>query len=90
MFPLKAEWSARLRGSGTALSDSSLDHLGMTEAAPAGCVQGVVVLSMSDVPLGFGTSARSTQECRKLDPSAIVTFHQADTGEYLRSEDDNL
>ncbi|GJP29960.1 hypothetical protein CLOM_g21420 [Closterium sp. NIES-68] len=50
--------------------------------------QGVVVLSMSDVPLGFGVAAKSTQECRRLDPNAIVVFHQADTGEYLRMEDE--
>lgn len=50
--------------------------------------QGVVVYSMSDVALGFGTAAKSTQDCRKLDPNAIVVFHQADTGEYLRMEDD--
>eukprot|EP00897_Mesotaenium_endlicherianum_P002467 jgi/Mesen1/2248/ME000153S01471 len=50
--------------------------------------QGVVVFSMSDVPLGFGVAAKSTQDCRKLDPTAIVMFHQADIGEYLRMEDD--
>eukprot|EP00475_Leptophrys_vorax_P007363 TRINITY_DN14662_c0_g3_i1.p1 TRINITY_DN14662_c0_g3~~TRINITY_DN14662_c0_g3_i1.p1 ORF type:complete len:188 (+),score=21.64 TRINITY_DN14662_c0_g3_i1:159-722(+) len=50
--------------------------------------QGVVVYSMSDIPLGFGVAAKSTQECRKLDPNAIVVFHQADTGEYLRMEDE--
>ena len=44
-------------------------------------MQGVVVFSMSDVPLGFGVAARSTADCRKLDPNAIVVFHQADTGE---------
>ncbi|KAF1357280.1 60S ribosome subunit biogenesis protein NIP7 [Lizonia empirigonia] len=49
--------------------------------------QGVVVLSMSDTPLGFGVSARSTAEARKLDPTGIVTFRQADIGEYLREED---
>ena len=49
---------------------------------------GVVVYSMADVPLGFGVSAKSTQDCRKLEPSGIVVFHQADVGEYLRSEDD--
>ena len=48
---------------------------------------GVVVFSMADVPLGFGTMAKSTQECRRLDPASIVTFHQADVGEYLREED---
>ncbi|KAF2875085.1 60S ribosome subunit biogenesis protein-like protein NIP7 [Massariosphaeria phaeospora] len=49
--------------------------------------QGVLVLSMNDTPLGFGVSARSTAEARKLDPTGIVTFRQADIGEYLREED---
>eukprot|EP00218_Dolichomastix_sp_CCMP3274_P011025 CAMPEP_0170140756 /NCGR_PEP_ID=MMETSP0033_2-20121228/6565_1 /TAXON_ID=195969 /ORGANISM="Dolichomastix tenuilepis, Strain CCMP3274" /LENGTH=189 /DNA_ID=CAMNT_0010376987 /DNA_START=27 /DNA_END=596 /DNA_ORIENTATION=+ len=49
---------------------------------------GVVVYSMSDVPLGFGTAARSTQECRKLEAGAIVAYHIADIGEYIRSEED--
>ncbi|KAI4364429.1 hypothetical protein MLD38_020522 [Melastoma candidum] len=49
---------------------------------------GVVVFSMSDVPLGFGVAAHSTQDCRKLDPNANVVLHQADIGEYLRMEDD--
>ena len=58
----------------------------VTENTPTN--QGVVILSMSDVPLGFGVCAKSTQECRKADPSAVVCFHQADIGEYLRAEDD--
>lgn len=49
--------------------------------------QGVVVYSMSDVPLGFGVAAKSTAECRKLDPRSIVCLHQADVGEYLRNEE---
>nr|POE59020.1 60s ribosome subunit biogenesis protein nip7 [Quercus suber] len=49
--------------------------------------QGVVVLSMNDTPLGFGVTARSTAEARRLDPTGIVTFRQADIGEYLREED---
>lgn len=57
----------------------------ITEATPAH--QGVVVFSMSDVALGFGTTAYSTQECRKLGPDAIVVYHQGDVGEYLRAED---
>ncbi|KAA8595464.1 hypothetical protein FQN60_010755, partial [Etheostoma spectabile] len=40
--------------------------------------QGVVVYSMTDVPLGFGVAAKSTQECRRVDPMSIVVFHQAD------------
>lgn len=49
---------------------------------------GVVVFSMSDVPLGFGVAAKSTQDCRKMDPNGIVVIHQADIGEYLRMEDE--
>jgi 60S ribosome subunit biogenesis protein NIP7 len=61
-------------------------HLGrITENTPK--YQGVVFYSMSDMPLGFGRSAQSTADCRKLDPTAVVAFHQADVGEYLREED---
>ncbi|CED82455.1 cytosolic large ribosomal subunit protein [Phaffia rhodozyma] len=61
-------------------------HLGrITEDTPEH--QGVVVYSMSDVPLGFGVTARSTVDTRKLDPTSIIVFHQADVGEYLRDED---
>lgn len=49
--------------------------------------QGAVVLSMNDTPLGFGVTARSTQEARRLDPTGITVFRQADCGEYLRDED---
>ncbi|EMD42011.1 hypothetical protein CERSUDRAFT_120870 [Gelatoporia subvermispora B] len=60
-------------------------HLGrITEDTPEH--QGVVVYSMNDVPLGFGVTARSTVDTRKLDPTAIIVFHQADVGEYLRDE----
>ncbi|KAI5649034.1 hypothetical protein M9H77_35039 [Catharanthus roseus] len=49
---------------------------------------GVVVFSMSDVPLGFGVAAKSTQDCRKMDPNGTVVIHQSDIGEYLRLEDE--
>ncbi|KAI5384475.1 hypothetical protein KIW84_071471 [Lathyrus oleraceus] len=49
---------------------------------------GVVVFNMADVPLGFGVAAKSTQDCRKLDPNGIVVLHQGDIGEYLRMEDE--
>ncbi|XP_076437299.1 60S ribosome subunit biogenesis protein NIP7 homolog [Babylonia areolata] len=49
--------------------------------------QGVVVYSMSDVPLGFGVAAKSTEACRHADPMMPVVFHQADIGEYIRHED---
>jgi 60S ribosome subunit biogenesis protein NIP7 len=41
---------------------------------------------MSDTPLGFGVSAKSTEECRLLQPTDICVFHQSDIGEYLREE----
>ncbi|KAG6832296.1 hypothetical protein H0H92_003529 [Tricholoma furcatifolium] len=72
-------------------------HLGrITEDTPEH--QGVIVFSMKDIPLGFGVTARSTVDTRKLDPTAIIVFHQAhvnyipidiihsDVGEYLRDE----
>ncbi|KAI9032130.1 hypothetical protein DFJ74DRAFT_653371 [Hyaloraphidium curvatum] len=64
-------------------------HLGrITDDTPEH--QGVVIYNMADIPIGFGVTARSTADMRKLDPTAIVVFHQADCGEYLRSEDDGL
>uniref|UniRef100_A0A914VFL8 60S ribosome subunit biogenesis protein NIP7 homolog n=1 Tax=Plectus sambesii TaxID=2011161 RepID=A0A914VFL8_9BILA len=48
--------------------------------------QGVVVFSMNETPLGFGVASKSTADCRRADPTAIVVLHQADLGEYLRSE----
>ena len=41
----------------------------------------------SYVVQGFGVAAKTTQECRHADATAVVAFHQADIGEYLRSED---
>ena len=55
----------------------------ITENTPA--YTGVVIYSMSDIPLGFGVTAKSTADCRKMDPSGIVVFHQADVGKYCIS-----
>ena len=33
---------------------------------------------------GFGVTARSTTEARRLEPTGITCFRQADVGEYLR------
>ena len=49
--------------------------------------QEVLVYSMADIPLGFEVAVKSTQDCRKVDPMAIVVFHQADIGEYVRHEE---
>jgi ribosome biogenesis protein Nip4 len=44
-------------------------------------------LSLSlDNTQGFGVTARSTIDTRRLDPTSIVVFHQTDVGEYLRDE----
>jgi hypothetical protein len=48
---------------------------------------GFVVLSMTDVPLGFGRAAHTTEGAKELDPVAICVLHQADIGEFLRVED---
>lgn len=48
---------------------------------------GVIVFSLSDLPLGFGVSAKSTAEVRHAQPNAITVFRQADVGEFLRDED---
>eukprot|EP00438_Fugacium_kawagutii_P030221 Skav204132 [mRNA] locus=scaffold2473:272454:321373:+ [translate_table: standard] len=58
----------------------------ITEGAPRNA--GVVVLNEADVPIGFGVTARSTEECTSLGAEALVVYHQADVGEYLREEAD--
>jgi 60S ribosome subunit biogenesis protein NIP7 len=45
---------------------------------------------MSDIPLGFGIAAQSTDYCQKLDPSGNVVLHQADIGDYLRGLEDEM
>lgn len=50
----------------------------ITESTPSNT--GVVLYSMTDVPLGFGVTAKSTSECRSMEPSGIVVLHQADVG----------
>ncbi|KAH9271679.1 hypothetical protein BASA83_006047 [Batrachochytrium salamandrivorans] len=68
------------------LSQFAKAHLGrITEDTPEH--QGVIVYTMADIPLGFGVTAKSTGDCRKMDPTAICVFHQTDIGEYLRDED---
>ena len=36
------------------------------------CAVRQVVYSMTDVPLGFGTTAKSTTDARSMDPGSIV------------------
>ena len=58
--------------------------LRITENAPQ--YHGIIVYNQNDIPLGFGTMAKSTADSRKLDPTAIMVFNQGDVGEYLRAE----
>jgi 60S ribosome subunit biogenesis protein NIP7 len=58
----------------------------ITEDTPKNA--GVLVLSDQDVPLGFGTTARSVAECKTAGGEAIVVYHMSDVGEYLREEAD--
>lgn len=48
----------------------------------------VCVYNLQDLPLGFGVAARGTLQTKDLEPTAVVIFNQADTGEYLRTEDE--
>lgn len=59
----------------------------MGPALPRAGIQGWGASSYLLFIQGFGVAAKSTQECRKVDPMAIVVFHQADVGEYVRNED---
>lgn len=58
----------------------------ITENTPSNT--GVVIFSITDVPLGFGVCMKTTAQCRDLDPTQVVVINQADVGEYLRSEED--
>ena len=59
----------------------------MTDGVPRHA--GVVLFSVSDIPLGFGVAARSTEESLKVQPHDIAVFHQADIGEYIRSVEED-
>merc|ERR1719437_239672 len=58
----------------------------ITEGAPRNA--GVVVMNENDVPIGFGVTAKATAECQSAGAEALVVYHQADVGEYLREEAD--
>jgi len=60
----------------------------ITEATPQ--YAGVVVYNMSDIPLGFGVAAQTTDSCKELEPTANVVLHQADIGEFLRGLEDDM
>ena len=58
----------------------------ITENTPSNT--GVVIFSITDIPLGFGVCMKTTSQCRDLDPTQVVVINQADVGEYLRSEEE--
>lgn len=60
----------------------------LTESTPQ--YAGVVVYSLSDIPLGFGVAAQATDVCKDLEPNANVVLHQADVGEYLRGMEEDM
>lgn len=60
----------------------------ITESTPQ--YAGVVVYNMSDIPLGFGVAAQTTEACKELGPTANVVLHQADVGEFLRGLEDDM
>ena len=66
------------------LSQSSFSYFNSSGTPQYG---GVIIYSLSDVPLGFGIAAQPTEYCKDLEPGANVVLHQGDIGEYLRIED---
>lgn len=56
----------------------------MTEETPQ--YAGVLVLNQQNTPIGFGLAAQSTELAKEIEPTGYVALHQADIGEYLRSE----
>jgi 60S ribosome subunit biogenesis protein NIP7 len=59
----------------------------ITEDTPQ--YSGIVVYNINDLPLGFGTSAKSTVQLKDADPTTTVVYNQADVGEYLRVEEEH-
>ena len=45
--------------------------------------------NIKDIPIGFGTTAKSAVEFKDGNPNMIVIYNQSDAGEYLRIEDEN-
>lgn len=60
----------------------------MTESIPQ--YAGVVVFNMSNIAMGFGVAAQSTEHCQSLENSGNVVLHQADIGDYLRGLEDDI
>jgi hypothetical protein len=50
----------------------------ITEDAPQ--YSGIVVYNINDLPLGFGTTGKSTLQIKEADPTSTIVFNQADVG----------
>lgn len=50
---------------------------------------GIVVFNVNDLPLGFGTSSKSTIQLKDADLNNTIVYNQADLGEYLRVEEES-
>lgn len=50
----------------------------ITEDAPQ--YSGIVVYNINDLPLGFGTTGKSTLQIKETDPTSTIVFNQADVG----------
>jgi 60S ribosome subunit biogenesis protein NIP7 len=50
----------------------------ITEDTPQ--YSGIVVYNINDLPLGFGTSGKSTLQIKEADPTSTIVFNQADVG----------
>ena len=59
----------------------------ITEDTPQN--SGIIIYNINDLPLGFGTTAKSTVQLKDADPTSTVVYNQGDIGEYLRVEEEN-
>nr|CAD7393830.1 unnamed protein product [Timema cristinae] len=57
----------------------------ITENTPK--YHGVIVLSMNDLPLGFGVAAKTTAECKHADPMAISGIPNSDRHPNIHTRD---
>jgi len=54
----------------------------ITEDAPQ--YSGIVVYNINDLPLGFGTTGKSTLQIKEADPHSTIVFNQADVGNKIK------
>ena len=52
----------------------------ITEDAPQ--YSGICIYNINDLPLGFGTTGKSTLQIKEADPHSTIVFNQSDVGNY--------